>query len=407
MIAHHSITSAVAIALDIQHQLHHFDWGTTKINDIYTELTDLKQQRNTNHNRNVWNGLRIRVGIAYGLCDGQIDPITGGWDYYGTTVNTAARVEAVAHGGQVVLTGPAYQALLQQQRKCSLDANPIPLPDTTVQEKIGMVGASTHGPVCLRGLRERIPLVEIWPRGFTERKFPPLRLGDAPECAEPTNSLEEGAGAAIFVDPDLPHDEQDHLLAGLSPDRRMEHMMKICMRDAGLRKYDSTLLEASWSIFLSLKAMLSLHSPEERDQILSDWTKRWHLSVPLIHPAILKTVGGDDIPKLLMLSARAATVVLAEKQPLLDTASSSNHSVLLRDFPTSVSARSLPARVSSRSLLAFTQQQQPTRSFAPFIQQQSKRSVHFLDTSDGELEPTTTTEHHYDDDTSLQSSSSC
>ena len=52
----------------------------------------------------VWGGLRVRVGINTGPCDVVFDEVTKGFDYYGTTVNTAARVEAVGHGGQVIAT---------------------------------------------------------------------------------------------------------------------------------------------------------------------------------------------------------------------------------------------------------------------------------------------------------------
>eukprot|EP00657_Telonema_sp_P-1_P010223 TRINITY_DN4545_c0_g1_i3.p1 TRINITY_DN4545_c0_g1~~TRINITY_DN4545_c0_g1_i3.p1 ORF type:complete len:149 (+),score=43.13 TRINITY_DN4545_c0_g1_i3:91-537(+) len=52
----------------------------------------------------VWNGLRVRIGIHTGFGEIKKDPVSHGYDYYGTVVNTAARNEAIAHGGQVTLT---------------------------------------------------------------------------------------------------------------------------------------------------------------------------------------------------------------------------------------------------------------------------------------------------------------
>ena len=49
----------------------------------------------------VWNGLRVRIGMHYGYGDIKLDPTTKGYDYYGTVVNTAARIESVCHGGQI------------------------------------------------------------------------------------------------------------------------------------------------------------------------------------------------------------------------------------------------------------------------------------------------------------------
>lgn len=353
MVAHQSIVSAVAIALEIQHKLHHFDWGTTRIDEIYCELTD----SSTIYNTEVWNGLRIRVGIAYGTCDGQVDPITGGWDYYGTTVNTAARVEAAAHGGQVIVTGPAYRALLpEESRDLNLAKNPVPRPEN--MQDLGIEHVSSHGPVALRGLGEPTELVEITPNGFSDRKFPPLRVEEsALEGAD--ELMEEGEQYA-----NVHHDSPDtYLLGHLPPQFRMEQLMKMCIRETGVHRYDSKFLESSMSIFFSLKALLSLHSTQERSKVLNDWTKRWHLSVPPIGADILETIGGPDIPKLLVLATRAATVVQAEKRPLLNASSRSLASAPgMQRQPVSAGSH-----LSARNLLASFKEisvSQPARFFA-------------------------------------------
>ena len=50
----------------------------------------------------VWAGLRVRVGVHYGPAQIMFDESVLGYDYYGTVVNAASRIESVAHGGQVL-----------------------------------------------------------------------------------------------------------------------------------------------------------------------------------------------------------------------------------------------------------------------------------------------------------------
>lgn len=46
----------------------------------------------------------VRVGIHVGPAAGRVDPVTGRVDWFGPTVNRAARLMAAAHGGQAVVT---------------------------------------------------------------------------------------------------------------------------------------------------------------------------------------------------------------------------------------------------------------------------------------------------------------
>jgi Adenylate and Guanylate cyclase catalytic domain len=138
-----NISQVVAMATEIQRVLHEHDWGT-KINQVYADIDKkMKKQQQpttgkTNNNGETQNatttgdsstdddparvrvnGLRVRVGIAYGTCDGHKDPVSAGWDYFGNTVNLSSRVESVAHGGQVLITAAAYQALLMSSNSRS------------------------------------------------------------------------------------------------------------------------------------------------------------------------------------------------------------------------------------------------------------------------------------------------
>eukprot|EP00667_Euglena_gracilis_P005832 EG_transcript_5869 len=97
---------AVQFALALQAALARHDWGTDRIDRAYGEPA-AEAQRTT---PGCWNGLRVRVGIHYGHGDIKLDPVSRGYDYYGTVVNTAARIKSVCHGGQTGVSAAVFEA---------------------------------------------------------------------------------------------------------------------------------------------------------------------------------------------------------------------------------------------------------------------------------------------------------
>eukprot|EP00742_Colponemidia_sp_Colp-10_P014390 GILJ01016339.1.p1 GENE.GILJ01016339.1~~GILJ01016339.1.p1 ORF type:complete len:561 (+),score=83.79 GILJ01016339.1:155-1684(+) len=116
----------------------------------------------------LWHGIRVRVGINYGMGEIRKDPVTMGYDYFGTIVNTAARVEGVGHGGQTLVT----EAVMKELPSTYLAANTASVVDM--------------GPQPMRGLDDRIPLLQLLPATFVGRQFPNLRL-------DVENVLEDGS----------------------------------------------------------------------------------------------------------------------------------------------------------------------------------------------------------------------
>eukprot|EP00667_Euglena_gracilis_P000924 EG_transcript_925 len=169
MCAAHTPQQAVRLALAIQTALHQHDWGTDAISDVYANAVLTDTVAKAAHT--CWNGLRVRVGIHYGRGDIRFDSVSKGYDYYGTVVNTAARIESACHGGQIGVSQAVYDAL----------GGDLP----------GSVW-SDLGRHELRGLSEPIRLYQILPDGpYSQRTFPPLRLEKEDQIHEALQASEE------------------------------------------------------------------------------------------------------------------------------------------------------------------------------------------------------------------------
>jgi adenylate cyclase len=138
----------------------------------------------------VWNGIRVRVGIHFGVGSVKFDPTLQGYDYYGTLVNTAARVEGVGNGGQVLLTKDAYDAV---------EAEGFDLSAVVVE---GL------GPQPLRGLDAPVPLYQLNPPALKGRQFAALRLDIEKEAVDDdtmtatNDGTDNGTNASVNETPD-------------------------------------------------------------------------------------------------------------------------------------------------------------------------------------------------------------
>lgn len=129
-----------------------------------------------------WNDstLRVRIGIEY--CTDAVatyDSIHRRYDYYGTSVNRCARIEAAACGGQILMSRQTFEALKAipefHDDPCpgfyrSLD---IPSPSIKLDSR-GLdhfVAVSDVGLTELKGIAEPVHLVSVVPRCFAGRQF--------------------------------------------------------------------------------------------------------------------------------------------------------------------------------------------------------------------------------------------
>ena len=169
------------LALELQNRFHELNWGTQKFDIIYREA-ELEGHEDTtkgevqvmdnNTDTALWNGVRVRCGLHYGICDIKYDPITKGYDYYGPPINTAARIESVCHGGQIgmseemrtaVFAAVGSAATYVVRARTAVVPYPLSCPCPIGPPSSPPGWATDSGTVCKGGLRKEVcPPADTW-----------------------------------------------------------------------------------------------------------------------------------------------------------------------------------------------------------------------------------------------------
>ncbi len=100
---------AVQWCLDAQEKLLHCKWPEKIYHHEKSRIVTSEAS-----GRLLYQGLRVRMGIHSGAPSCEEDPVTGRMDYFGPMVNRAARVESVAHGGQIVMSSDVRDRVAEQ-----------------------------------------------------------------------------------------------------------------------------------------------------------------------------------------------------------------------------------------------------------------------------------------------------
>jgi adenylate cyclase len=106
MVVFKSPTDAIDWAMAVQAGLLRSKWPSD-LNGLF----DCRQVWDEETQCLLWNGLRVRMGLNFGYAEYVLDRTTRRPDYFGTTINTAARIEALAHGGQVLVSEAMYRKI--------------------------------------------------------------------------------------------------------------------------------------------------------------------------------------------------------------------------------------------------------------------------------------------------------
>ncbi|KAL2207233.1 PP2C-domain-containing protein [Sarocladium strictum] len=98
MVSFPTATSALLWCFAVQMSLLEVAWPS----EVLTSTSG--EPRYDKDNNLIFKGLSVRMGIHYGDCVSETDPVTRRMDYFGPMVNKASRISAVADGGQIAVS---------------------------------------------------------------------------------------------------------------------------------------------------------------------------------------------------------------------------------------------------------------------------------------------------------------
>lgn len=168
MVAFADPLSAVNWCLDVQEKLLEASWPEKLYEHSKSKIVKSSASGNL-----LYKGLRVRMGIHNGKPSAEEDPVTGRMDYFGPMVNRAARVESVAHGGQIVMSSDVHDRVLDALR------------DSRWNPEVRDLGSFE-----LKGLNDPTHIYQLLPSSLVERKFEAVVTKEA-ELAEEKKKLEE------------------------------------------------------------------------------------------------------------------------------------------------------------------------------------------------------------------------
>eukprot|EP00754_Rhynchopus_humris_P022159 Rhum_TRINITY_DN14773_c9_g1::Rhum_TRINITY_DN14773_c9_g1_i5::g.117293::m.117293 len=146
MVAFIDSENAVRFGLKVQETLVQQEWPLTLLDQpLCTEV------RSKTDGAPIWAGLRVRIGIHVGEVDAQKNPLTGRLDFFGNTVNKAARVEAKSVGGALCVTEEVLSEITNQEMMKTMCLIPM-------------------GSVTLKGVKEKAKLTLVLPECLEARK---------------------------------------------------------------------------------------------------------------------------------------------------------------------------------------------------------------------------------------------
>ncbi|KIW45382.1 uncharacterized protein PV06_03778 [Exophiala oligosperma] len=256
MVSFPTVTSALLWCFSCQSHLLELPWPQEILETVHC------QEKADSDQNVIYRGLSVRMGIHWGqpVCD--LDPITRRMDYFGPMVNKAARVSAVADGGQIAVSSDfitevqrTLEAYADDDRRDSVGSddtvNDDPLASQIRRElrQLSSQGFEVKdlGEKKLKGLENPEFLYLMYPHSLAGRlSIPPgaeskVQLGgDAPVAGE-----EQGQPGALGKDSQLKDLELDEVWKLWDIALRLE-MLCSCLeapeRAAGLHKPELSLL---------------------------------------------------------------------------------------------------------------------------------------------------------------------
>ena len=201
MVSFPTVTSALLWCFSCQSHLLECAWPTEILDTVHC------QERLDTDGNTIYRGLSVRMGIHWGKPVCEPDPITRRMDYFGPMVNRAARISAVADGGQISVSSDyiselqrTLEAFADDDRRSSVDSQDTVNDDpkaVQIRKELSMLSSQGFevkdiGEKKLKGLENPESIYLIYPHSLAGR-LSVSPLGD--------KAAEGGSGDGVAADP--------------------------------------------------------------------------------------------------------------------------------------------------------------------------------------------------------------
>lgn len=210
MVSFPTATSALLWCFAVQLQLLDVTWPSEMLNSMSCQPVYDKD------NTLVFKGLSVRMGIHYGDCVSETDPVTRRMDYFGPMVNKASRISAVADGGQIAVSSDFiseiqrclenYQDTERSSSTGSDDAFDEESYATAIRKDLRSLTSQGFevkemGEKKLKGLENPEVVYSLYPHALAGRIDHHAQHERRDEASEKPATL--APGASLSVDPDI------------------------------------------------------------------------------------------------------------------------------------------------------------------------------------------------------------
>ena len=175
MVAFDSVAEGVNFALGVQESLYlSNEWPT----DLHASGLPHVQKASG------WNGLRLRIGVNTGEVDVETDPFTSKSDYFGHTVNKAARIENACVAGAVAISEEVMEAIRNEGMRVVGDPIEVDMGQTALKGVQGQSNLSLLLPLPCSSRKNDVMEV-LLKKQFSSRDSPaPVRKETATPLIE-------------------------------------------------------------------------------------------------------------------------------------------------------------------------------------------------------------------------------
>eukprot|EP00906_Rhabdomonas_costata_P021271 RCo030896 len=160
MVAFPNPVDAIACCVSIQLLLLAQDWPEAILTTESGTPVEMKD------GSFLWRGIRVRMGIQTGQPEVVVDYATNKVDYFGPSINEAARVESKAHGGEICITKDVMDMIERSNASEDWDIKFI-------------------GEHSFKGVSQKIPVYSLHHISLAERTYPPEKPLACDKCQEP------------------------------------------------------------------------------------------------------------------------------------------------------------------------------------------------------------------------------